>query len=275
MTNIVKIENKEIMVIDSREVAEMLGKEHKEVLNYIEGRKDKNGKDLVVGIIPTLIGADLRSSNYFIESTYKDSLNRTKKCYLITKQGCELLGNKQQGAKGILFSAKYVERFNQMEKELRNKSLDSYMIEDPIKRAKRWIEEQEQAQLLLEQKQQVIDTIVDDKTTFEQFNKQIVTIMNRICTQKSSKLSTVYNEFYYYLNMKMGINVILRVNNRREKLNNEYFKKTGKKYSEKTLKQKVTGLKVIKEEEYNEVLQIAKAWAVKLGVNIVDLNKLN
>lgn len=161
------------------------------------------------------------------------------------------------------------------ERKMETKQLDSYMIEDPIKRAKRWIEEQEQAQLLLEQKQQVIDTIVDDKTTFEQFNKQIVTIMNRICTQKSSKLSTVYNEFYYYLNMKMGINVILRVNNRREKLNNEYFKKTGKKYSEKTLKQKVTGLKVIKEEEYNEVLQIAKAWAVKLGVNIIDLNKLN
>lgn len=32
--------------------------------------------------------------------------------------GCELLGNKQQGAKGIEFYAKYVERFNQMEKEI-------------------------------------------------------------------------------------------------------------------------------------------------------------
>ena len=29
--------------------------------------------------------------------------------------GCELLGNKQQGEKGILFTAKYVERFNIME----------------------------------------------------------------------------------------------------------------------------------------------------------------
>ena len=29
------------------------------------------------------------------------------KCYLVTKMGCELLGNKQQGEKGILFSAKY------------------------------------------------------------------------------------------------------------------------------------------------------------------------
>lgn len=33
--------------------------------------------------------------------------------------GCELLGNKLQGERGILFSAKYVERFNEMENKLK------------------------------------------------------------------------------------------------------------------------------------------------------------
>lgn len=103
-----------LSTLDSREVSEMLGKEHKYVLRDIEGTDD------VVGIIPTLIGANLHSSKYFIESSYKDSRNRIQKCYLVTKMGCELLGNKQQGEKGILFTAKYVERFNQMEQAVKN-----------------------------------------------------------------------------------------------------------------------------------------------------------
>ena len=87
-----------ILTIDSREVAEMLGVEHKYILREIDG--SKHGK--TVGIISTLIGANFALNNYFIESTYKDSLNRIKRCYLVTKMGCKLLGNKQQGAKGVL-----------------------------------------------------------------------------------------------------------------------------------------------------------------------------
>ena len=105
-------EGKNIPVIDSREVAEMLGKEHKYVLRDIEGTEN------VVGIIPTLESANLHYQNYFIPSTYKAG-TREYKCYLVTKMGCEMLGNKQQGEKGILFTAKYVERFNEMERQLK------------------------------------------------------------------------------------------------------------------------------------------------------------
>ena len=47
-------EGKNIPVIDSREVAEMLGKEHYEIIQYLEGRKVK-GITKIVGIIPTLL----------------------------------------------------------------------------------------------------------------------------------------------------------------------------------------------------------------------------
>lgn len=109
---IVGYRDNNLVAIDSREVAEMLGKEHKYVLRDIEGTDD------VVGIIPTLIGANLHSSKYFIESSYKDT--RNQKCYLVAKVGCELLGNKQKGEKGILFTAKYLERFNKMEQAIKN-----------------------------------------------------------------------------------------------------------------------------------------------------------
>lgn len=131
-------EGNNILAIDSREVAKMLEKEHKHILQYIEGNKD------IVGIKPTLESQGLDYQRYFIPSTYKAG-TREYKCYLVTKMGCEMLGNKQQGEKGILFTAKYVERFNEMERKFKGISKpDSYMIDDPIERAKRWIEEREQ-----------------------------------------------------------------------------------------------------------------------------------
>lgn len=41
--------------------------------------------------------------------------------------GCELIGNKQQGEKGVLFTASYVKRFNEMEKC--SKDIASKLIE--------------------------------------------------------------------------------------------------------------------------------------------------
>ena len=117
-----------IYTIDSREVAEMLGKTHAELLKEIDGRKDKKG----VGIIPVLTKGNFHLVDYFIESTYKDAKGEIRKCYLCTKLGCEILGNKQQGEKGILFTAEYVKRFNEMEKKLEEISKPkAYIVNKP------------------------------------------------------------------------------------------------------------------------------------------------
>ena len=116
-------ENKVEYVVDSREVAEMLGKDHKILLRDIEGSKD--GKH--IGIIPVLVKNHLVLYKYFIKSSY-ESDGKNYKSYLITKMGCELLANKMTGEKGILFSATYVQAFNDMEQQLRgNVSLDSML----------------------------------------------------------------------------------------------------------------------------------------------------
>ena len=110
-----------IPVIDSREVARMMGKPHRDILWYIEGYKP-NG---IISIAECLAKHGALLSDYFIESSYLNN-NKIYKCYLVTKKGCELLGNKQNGEKGILFSIAYVERFNAMEKELKSKSVHQY-----------------------------------------------------------------------------------------------------------------------------------------------------
>ena len=107
-----------VPVIDSREVARMMGKPHVEILRYIEGNITK-GKTYATGILPTLLSNGIDLSAYFIESSYTTTINNREKCYLCTRMGCDLLATRQKGEKGILFCAKYVERFNAMEKELK------------------------------------------------------------------------------------------------------------------------------------------------------------
>ena len=110
-----------VPVIDSREVARMMGKTHMEILWYIEGHESSG----VISIAKVIEKKGALLSEYFIESSYLNN-NKKGKCYLVTKKGCELLGNKQQGEKGILFSLAYVERFNKMEKEIKSMSVHKY-----------------------------------------------------------------------------------------------------------------------------------------------------
>lgn len=118
-------------VVDSREVAEMVGKRHDHLL------RDIKVYAYVLNGNPTL-----GSENFFIESTFE---NRGKLylCYLLTKKGCDMVANKMTGEKGVLFTATYVTKFDEMDKQIKEQvKQDSYMIADPIERAKQWIEEE-------------------------------------------------------------------------------------------------------------------------------------
>jgi len=115
-----EVNNNGVYTINSREVAEIMKTDHKEILSMIEGRKHKNGNARHVGILEVLSESEqIHSHNFFIPSTYKVSNNnKTYKCYLLTKMGCEMIANKMTGSKGILFTAAYVTKFNEMEKIL-------------------------------------------------------------------------------------------------------------------------------------------------------------
>lgn len=91
-------------VTESREVAEMIGKRHDHLIRDI-----RNYIDII------LTAPNLGALDFFIESSYKDSKGETRQCYLLTKQGCEMVANKMTGEKGILFTAEYVQAFNKME----------------------------------------------------------------------------------------------------------------------------------------------------------------
>ena len=109
MTNIkVMYAGQQQQTITSLEVAEMVGREHKNVMQDI--RK----------ISADLGQLKIQPSSYFTESTYKNNQNKTQPMFLLTKQGCELYGNRMTGIEGTAFTIKFVERFNEMEKVIQH-----------------------------------------------------------------------------------------------------------------------------------------------------------
>lgn len=125
-------------VLDSRDVAQMIGKRHDHLVRDIDKYIDDIDQNPNLGNGSTTA---ITSNNFFIPSTYTLKNGRQYRNYLLTKQGCEFVANKMTGKKGNQFTAAYVGLFNSMKQELQSRQLDSYMIDDPVKRAERWIEE--------------------------------------------------------------------------------------------------------------------------------------
>lgn len=98
----------EAETLDSREVAEMVEKNHKDLLRDIRGYIE------IMQEADEISQRKIAPSDFFIESTFE---NRGKQypCFLVTKKGCEFIANKLTGEKGTKFTALYVTRFNIME----------------------------------------------------------------------------------------------------------------------------------------------------------------
>ena len=94
------------------EVAEMMEVPHSDILKKLEGRKDRKG------YIQVLAEGQMSVSDYFILSTYRDASGKENKCYEVTRLGCDFLANKFTGEKGVIFTARYVKRFHDMEETI-------------------------------------------------------------------------------------------------------------------------------------------------------------
>lgn len=92
-----------VQYMDSREVAEIVEKKHKNLLRDIT-RYCKELNQL-----------NFEPIEFFVESIYRDSQGRNYKCYLVTKKGCEFIAHKLTGIKGTKFTATYINRFHEME----------------------------------------------------------------------------------------------------------------------------------------------------------------
>lgn len=103
--------NNDSLTLDSREVARMIDKKHSEVLKDIRRYTEY------------LNGGNFHLVDFFIKSKYKDNKGEERPNYEITKKGCELIAHKMTGAKGTQFTATYINKFHEMEQEIKSNQL--------------------------------------------------------------------------------------------------------------------------------------------------------
>lgn len=105
-----------VSYIDSREVAEMVDKTHANLLKDIRRYCKQLGE------------VKIDFSDFFTESTYRTEQGRENPCYNITKKGCEFIAHKLTGTKGTAFTARYINRFHEMESSLANINVSDEML---------------------------------------------------------------------------------------------------------------------------------------------------
>lgn len=123
-------------------LAEAFNKQHKNVIQAIEAK-----------IEPAENSA--RYKRMFYEGIYTDKKGEQRKMYYLNRDGFTFIAMGFTGRKADEFKLKYIDAFNRMEEQIKKtyviQKQDSYMITDPVQRAKRWIEEQEEHQVKLDE----------------------------------------------------------------------------------------------------------------------------
>jgi len=155
MNNLTIIKHNRTFAVDSREVAEMVDKNHAHLLRDIQG---------YIGVLdPNPI---LDSANFFIPWTYLDAQKQERPCYLITKKGCDMVANKMTGEKGVIFTAMYVTKFEEMETALKETPQIPQTFAEALRLAADLAEHNDQLQqqnAIMAPKAEFFDAVADSK----------------------------------------------------------------------------------------------------------------
>lgn len=118
-----------VETISSMEVAKMIDKNHKNLMQdirkYTKYLEESNsdlgqlnfqpssldGKSNELKIEPVENGI-INLNEFWVESSYINQQNRKMPCFKITKKGCEFIAHKCTGKKGVVFTARYINRFH-------------------------------------------------------------------------------------------------------------------------------------------------------------------
>lgn len=106
--------NNLVASISSREVAEMMEVQHKNLISKIEKHTE---------ILEKVNELNFKLVDLWQLSSYKDAKGETRKEYQVTKKGCEFLAHKTTGEKGDLFTIRYMNKFEEMEQYIKEQQV--------------------------------------------------------------------------------------------------------------------------------------------------------
>jgi len=254
LSNLTVIKHNDINVVDSREVAAMTGKRHSDLLESING------------YIQHLANGNFRSHDFFIESSYIDVQGKERPCFLLTRKGCDMVANKMTGEKGVLFTAAYVTKFEEMEKQqldISKLSPELQMFKTLFdKVAAQELEQKKLQQVVSETKREVQairDVVALNPTAWR---KETTEMINKIAQKIGGfeHIQLIREESYKMLDEKLGVSLSARLLNKKKKMALEGVCKSKI--------DKVNKLDIIADDKklINGYVNIIKELAIKYGV---------
>lgn len=149
LKQLIKLEGEKMTItsVDLCKLINILRKEEKG-----EEAKELLHKTLMASIrseIETLSNLGIAGKN-ILPSSYINSQNKTQPCFVLNDEGVLQILNKESTYVRYK-TTQLVKELKEENKQLKEKVQDSYLIEDPIKRAERWIEEQKEKQRIEEE----------------------------------------------------------------------------------------------------------------------------
>ncbi|MFA5573073.1 MAG: Rha family transcriptional regulator [Candidatus Bathyarchaeia archaeon] len=188
-------------VVDSREVGVMVDKRHDNLIRDIEG------------YVQIIASSNLRALDFFIPYNYTDSQGKRRPCYLITRRGCDMVANKMTGEKGVLFTAEYVTRFEEMEKKLQPQTIEDLIImqAESVKQLKKQVGVVTDELTTVKHRVDNLDLTNIEGTPRQRLNAMI----RKYANQQGVTYKTAWQEF------TKSYNTAYRMNLKRRKANEE------------------------------------------------------
>lgn len=244
--------------VDSRQVAEMIGKRHADLMRSIDG------------YIKILANAKLRSLDFFDMSSYLDNQGKLRPCYNLTRKGCDMVANKLTGEKGVLFTAEYVTRFDEMEKQLAQQPKPMNQLEI-LAQSVKILQEQEQKLAEHDTRIEKIENNVNEIKELEKMNVSnwrlyFGTITRKIAQyypilENENPYHVVRSEFYRLLEAEAHCDLTRRLKYKKERAYKSGFSKT--RINE------INKLDVIQEDNrlVNSAIAVLKKMSIQYGFN--------
>lgn len=117
----------------------------------------------------------------------------------------------------------------------------------------------------------VLNSVLEENVTVDRFNKIIEKCVIEISRESGYEKPVVWNKFYDFIYSKLSINVAQRQRNAMEKSYTERMAFGRSLYTSSTFKRKFAKIKMIKEAEYDKVLQCMKSFALYYNVKYDDI----
>nr|DAE39000.1 MAG TPA: regulatory protein [Caudoviricetes sp.] len=199
-------------VIDSREVAEVIGKEHRHLIRDIRNYAEiiENSNEPNFGLV-----------DFFIPHVYTDSKGEQRPCYLLTKKGCDMVANKMTGEKGVLFTAAYVTAFEKMREAVTSPTMipglspqTQALINMELRQNKLEAEQQATKSVVMN----TLNTFAAPPTDEEHWRDVMNRKVRQMCEEYGLNYHTTIGEMYAELERRAHVNLATRQKNLRERM---------------------------------------------------------